>query len=326
MPDKIVQKKQILTKITFVFDFFLKNNICSLFDNSILNTFNQTIISAETNSAPVIDPLVYLVKDIPSYLQLRLNPAYHHLKRKRVIQYEGYAIDLNAVNSVEDYLIRQLSKRNKKNLLAKKRKLESTCQISYKVFLGNTLLKEDFDQLFTTFYSLLKQRFKQKRVFNRYLDRWDELQAMVFPLLQKRKASLFVILDKGRPINITLNFHVGEIVYSHIQTYDLRYAKFNLGDISILKQLEWCFDNQIKLYDLLMGKTYYKTKWCNTIYKYSYDIFYKKNNVLANVLAYALGQFLALKQFLRNQNIIGQLFSYDRFIYERRFGKNKLHS
>lgn len=315
--------KVILTKVPFVFDFFLENNISPLYENTVLNTLNSSNISVENHSKPIFGSLICLVKDIPDYLQLRVN-QHNTFKRRTVTQYKGYLIDLNTFNNSQDYLKQHLSKRNKKNLLSKKRKLETSYQISYKVFQGDNLSKEGFDQLFSEFYSLLKKRFQQKRTFNRYLSNWEVLKATSFTLLRNRKASIFVILDQGKPINITLNFHVGDTVYSHIQTYDLKYKKFNLGDISIFKQLEWCVENNIKLYDLLMGKTYYKMKWCNKVYTYSYDIFYKKNNPLATVLAYAIGQKLRLKQYLRDKDIIGPLFSYDKFIYEWRFGKNKL--
>jgi CelD/BcsL family acetyltransferase involved in cellulose biosynthesis len=219
-------------------------------------------------------------------------------------------------------LLNQLSKRNRKNLFSKVRKLENNHQVTYKMYYGG-ITKEHYDFLIDTFYKLFDRRFKEKRIYNKNLINWKYYHELIYPMILDKKASLYVIYDQDKPIDITLNFHLGHIVFSFMHTYDIDYSNFNMGDISMLKHLDWCFGHQIALFDLSIGETGQKIKWCNYSYDFKYHIFYNPKSLNSNILTLIICLKLKLKQFLRDRNIIGKLFQYDKFFYKRRAKKLK---
>jgi CelD/BcsL family acetyltransferase involved in cellulose biosynthesis len=206
-----------------------------------------------------------------------------------------------------------LSRRNQKNLFAKKKKLEAKGTISYKSFYGEPIEEALYSRLFQEFYEILKQRFDQKKVYNRDLSSWQNLKDKVYPLLGEKKASLFTIYDGPKLINVTLNFHLGNLICSHIQAFDVNYSDFNLPDIAMLKQLEWCYGHDIMMYDLMLGHTYYKEKWSNSVYRYRSQVFYRAAP-LPTLSAYLLIAYSKTKLFLRKW-IIPEGISMDRILF-----------
>ncbi len=298
----------------FIFDLIFKRHIPPLYDSKISLPITDAIIDVNISSKTNTPDSLFVVKDIPSYLKLDYSSQGNALKRRLVKQYEGYCINLTKSANVEEYIHSQLSKRNSKNLFAKKAKLEKKGTVRYQVIFGASAALEEYEILFDRLYELLKIRFEKKKIHNRDLIHWNSLKASIFPMIKSEEASLFVIYDGQSPINITLNFHIKNIIFSHIQGFDITYESYGLGDISLLKQLEWCFANNIKIYDLMIGKTYYKEKWCNTQYHYNYEQFYK-SNIQGAIIAWLFGSFYKLKQFLRDRGVIGNLFSMDKFAF-----------
>ena len=169
---------------------------------------------------------------------------------------------------------------------------------------------------------MLKRRFRQKKISNRYLEQWEELSKTTFDKILNQEASLFVIINGTKPIGITLNYHLKEHVFSHIQAYDVDFAQFNIGDILMLKHLEWCFEKKINVYDLSMGDSDFKNKWCNYNYRFNYQLFYDPNSYPQRIVAFLLVFKLRLKHYLRNRGIIGGFIQLDRLNYYR-WGRKK---
>ncbi len=296
-----------------IFNLFLENKISSFYTSNVLNYLTKT--SFKTNNTLSTNyNKVYVVKDIPDYLNFTLQKTNPHTSFKKVKQYEGFLINLINYENVEDYISKKLNSRNRKNLNSKKNKLYKNHTISSHIFFGE-ISKSDYNSTFETFYKLLKNRFNEKRTHNRYLNNWKELQESTFQKILNKQASLHIIYDDLKPISITLNFHNGDVVFSHIQTYNIDYSKYNMGDISMLNHLEWLLNNNIPVFDLSMGKTYYKEKWCNHKYTFIYHIFYNKKSILSKICAQIILQELTLVQFLRDKNIIGSLINFDKFLY-----------
>ena len=61
---------------------------------------------------------------------------------------------------------------------------------------------------------------------------------------------------------------------------------FNLGHINVVNHLEWCFDNNMKLFDMGRGDFFHKRKWVDTPYLYNEHIVYKTHSINAIVYAY----------------------------------------
>ncbi|PIA77527.1 hypothetical protein BFR04_08795 [Gaetbulibacter sp. 4G1] len=297
----------------FTFDLFLENKINAFYTSHLLNkltnvSFATTIISSNTFKT------IYIVKDIPDYLGIEVQKTNNTYHFKKVKQYKGYLINLNGYNNKEAFIRENLNKRNRKNLYSKERNLNKTHKISSRTFFGS-ISKKQYDNIFETFYILLKKRFNEKRIYNRYLSNWKDIQASTFQKILDKKASLHIIYDEMKPIAITLNFHKGDIVFSHIQAYNTNYSKYNMGDICIINQIEWLIRNNINVFDLSMGKTYYKEKWSNYTYTFIYHIFYKQKSLFSKIYAKIITNELKLIQFLRDKNIIGKLINFDKLLY-----------
>lgn len=297
----------------FIFNLFLENKINGFYTPHLLNKLTK--INFNTSLATLnVFKTIYIVKDIPGYLNVELkktNATYH---LKKVKQYKGYLINLTGYNNKEDFIARNLNKRNRKNLYSKERNLNKKYKISSQAFFGS-ISKKLYDNIFDTFYILLKKRFNEKHTYNRYLSEWKDIQAATFQKILDKQASLHVIYDESKPIAITLNFHKGDIVFSHIQAYDINYSKYNMGDICMMNQIKWLISYNVNVFDLSMGKTYYKEKWSNYAYTFKYHIFYKQKSLLSKICTNIIIIELKLIQYLRDKNIVGKLINIDKLLY-----------
>lgn len=92
----------------------------------------------------------------------------------------------------------------------------------------------------------------------------------------EKEASLYVIYNENRPIDICLNYHVAGVYVNKIRSYDIDYSKFRVGYIDIIKQLEWCLENNYAIFDLMRGDLRYKREFCNVISNLDRYILYPK--------------------------------------------------
>lgn len=296
-----------------VFDLFLKQFIPVFYNTSLINTLTGSTLKTVTAGKNDAIKKLVIVKDIPSYLKFSKsgNSVYRF---KSVTQYKGFLVWLKNYKTIDDYLQNHLSKRNRKNLFAKKRKLEASHNIITKVYFGS-IDENEFNHLFKSFRLLLEKRFQEKKIHNRYLVHWESLKTLVYKSVLEKSASLHVIFDKETPITMTLNFHKDDIVFSHIQTYHTDYSKYNMGDISMYYHIKWCLDNHVAIFDLAIGKNAYKDKWCNYSYDYYYDIHYNSTSFIAKMYAKLIEIELRFISFLRAKNIIGHFINMDKVLF-----------
>lgn len=295
---------------SFIFDLFLENKTYLPYTKNILNLINSEKFIK--NEQVTIKKKTFLIKDIPDYI--KVNTA-KNSKFLNVKQYKGALVNLCGYESVDDYLKHQFSKRNYKNLFSKERKLYRNCKINEKVFFG-AISKEEFDFIFNVFYTMLKKRFEQKKVKNRYLKNWGNIKAGVHNKILLKKASLHVIFDDVSPIAITLNYHKENTTLSHIQVYDINYSKYNMGDICMLNHLKWCFKNNITVFDMAIEVTPYKAKWCNHIYYFYNRIYYNNSSLFSILFSQLIYLELRSIQLLRDKKIIGGIFNFDKVLYK----------
>lgn len=306
---------KLINSHALVFNLFLENKISTLYNSNAVNNLSQKHFNINNSVATNSSKNVYLVKDVPNYISFSLKNPDQNIKLKKILQYKGYLANLIEYKDALTYINKNLSKRNKKNLKSKTSKLYSNHKISSKVYFG-FIDKNEYYLVFKSFYKLLKNRFDEKKIHNRYLSKWSDLQASTYQKILDKKASLFVIYDNKKPIAITLNYHVSDMVFSHIQTYHTAYSKYNMGDICMVNHLEWLIKNNTAVFDLAIGKTYYKEKWCNHEYNFMYHVFYNKKSILSKLNANIIAIELKIIQFLRDKNIIGKLFMIDKLLYK----------
>tara|TARA_R110001632_G_scaffold115217_1_gene226687 strand:- start:520 stop:1671 length:1152 start_codon:yes stop_codon:yes gene_type:complete len=279
----------------------------TIFDNQTIPDFYSSIgyadnlIVNEPNKSFISGSKVYSVNLVPSYMSCKLNDE-HLFNRKKIPQHNwGYAIFLNSDSNAAGYLKNKFNSNFRTNLNRSIRRLETCFDINYKMYHGKITI-HDYEALMESLRIMLVNRFKAINEPNNNLPKWKEICTETFPLINQKKASLFVIYDGNRPIEISLNYHLDKILFSSISSYDLDYSKFGLGHIEIYKQLEWCYLNDYDVFEMGVGGMDYKRRWSNNIYNYEHHIYYNKS-FPAN--CYGLFEItkIRLKEYLKSKQI-----------------------
>ncbi|WP_203258682.1 GNAT family N-acetyltransferase [Hyunsoonleella ulvae] len=298
---------------SFIFDLFVDDKTYIPNLKSVVNELNSSELTKKTQIT--LNKSTFIVKDVPGYIKINSESNNSHLKYVDVKQHQGALIFLKRYQSLDEFLHNQLSKRNLKNLFSKERKLLNDNDIKQKVFFGEMSEKE-FEIIFNEFFTMLKKRFEQKKILNRYLKNWIGIKNEVYDKILSKKASLHVIFNNTKPIAITLNYHKKNSVLSHIQVYDTAYSKYNMGDICTLNNIKWCLKSEITVFDMGIGVSPYKSKWCNHKYSFNYRIYYKKSSLFSILFSKLLASELKIIQFLRDKKIIGGILNFDKILYK----------
>lgn len=245
-----------------------------------------------------------LIYDVPTYFKVdttQLGGKIKHLKSK---QYPGFLIETGKYNSLNDYMLENFSKNSRNKNKKYKRRLEDSFNITYKMFFGD-ISKTEYDFIFTEFKRLLEKRFTEKQITNNNLDRkeWAFYYDIAYPLILEKKASLYVIYDKCKPIGVTLSYFSEDTLFDAITVFDIDYFKFHLGSVTIMKLIEWCIDNDMIILDFSKGYFEYKTRWCTETYDFEYHIFYDSTSLKSKMLASSIKRIYDFKHRLREKNL-----------------------
>ena len=299
----------------FFFDLFKTGYLSPFYKSPVRNRLTDDTLfdSTESKTFPEVNG-ISVIWDIPEYLEVDLRDLDANITVSKIRQYKGYLMDLTPFKNLDEFLAKQLSARSRKKLRSKKRNLESEHEIRYAFYYGS-IEKEEYNRLFDAFYGFLEERFEEKKTVNNNLGKWDYYRDLVYPMILEKRASLFAIYDKDKPITIGMQFHLSKTVFSYVQSYDIAYSQYNMGDISTMQRLTWCFEQGFDTLDLSMGETDYKLKWCNHHYDLYFHVFYNRKSP-SSVLKYRiLIAKLQFKQYLRDKDILGKRFKLDKFKY-----------
>ncbi|UII76135.1 GNAT family N-acetyltransferase [Flagellimonas sp. HMM57] len=283
---------------------FLGERTVSPFYEKVFNTFNKELIYnyPVTTKADTL----FIIEDVPDYLQVELPETFNDLKLKKVSLYDGYLIDFTKYKNLDEYLNQHFGKTSRSKLRRYVNRLELCFEVTYKMYYGH-IDKKSYDFLFQEFKYMLNRRFDQKQECNYELQHWDEFHELTYELILEKKASLFVIYNGEKPINICMNMVYDKILFSNVSCYDIDYSAFNLGTIDMLKHIEWCYDNGFEVMDLLKGYLYYKKRWINHCYKYQFHYIYLSRDKLATVIATVkrlkTGTYFTILNFLKKWNV-----------------------
>ena len=244
-----------------------------------------------------------LIFDVPRYFKLEVGTS-KKLGLLKVRQYPGYLIQLNDFTDLNDYLSKTFSKSSNQKFKRYQQRLEQCFTIDYKVYHG-AISKEAYERVFNSFYHLLTKRFDDKQTVNNNLfdHEWNFYHDVVYQMILEKKASLYVIYSDQKPISVRLNYYSDEIIFDAITVFDIDYSKFHLGKISIMKVLEWAFENNYKQFDFSKGYFDYKESWGNLKYDFEYHILYNKKSLVSIVTARIVYYIYKLKQYLRDQRL-----------------------
>ncbi|NMH88225.1 GNAT family N-acetyltransferase [Flavivirga algicola] len=262
--------------------------------------------------------IVYDVQDFNTDIPKAVNG----LSCYKIRQYPGFICDLNNYDNLHKYMLDVISKKSRYKFNSYKKKLESDYGISYKMYLDD-ITNDDYESLFTSFNFLLKKRFLEKKTVNNNLNpvEWEFYKKVTFPMMKKKQAGLFVVYNRSTPIAITLlNFSKTNMI-DVIRTFDINYSKYRLGTVSLMKQLEWCFKNNISALDFSKGYFEYKKRWANKNYMLEYHIFYDKKSFKSKLIAFLYKQFFKFKLFLRKNNLTHLIHELSFILNKKKYAK-----
>lgn len=245
-----------------------------------------------------------LLYDIPQFFDINTENHPKELKTYRIKQYPGFLINLDSYTDLNNYMTATFSKSSRYKLNKYKKRLEASFDISYKMLLGD-IAKEEYDLVFEHFKNLLQKRFQDKQITNNNLDpkEWEFYREVAYPMILEKQACLFVIYEREIPIGVTLCYLSEDILFDAITVFDIDYSKFHLGSVTIMKLIEWCLENKLKVLDFSKGYFDYKTRWANKSYDFEYHIWYDSKSLTASIIAFSLKTFFTLKQKLREKEI-----------------------
>ncbi|WP_422080662.1 GNAT family N-acetyltransferase [Ulvibacterium sp.] len=248
---------------------------------------------------------MYAIKNIPPYLKINFHSNKDWLSKKYP-SVKGFAISLENYTDINDYVRQQFKSKARSQLLRRIRRLEDCFNIRFKRYYG----KIDGDTCFGLLASLKEMiiaRFQERNQVSDNLKNWTQIQTTLYSLIIAKKASLFVIYNENTPISISICYHYGNVFFSYIDSYDIDYHKFSLGNILIYKKLELCFENGYKFLDMGWGELDYKKRWCNHIYNFEHHIWLPKYSFSAYLLATLEGYKTWIKAYLKSHKL-GLLF------------------
>lgn len=305
-----------IKKHYYFYDFFKINTNIPPFYDSIKNKSSQSVLFDSFSHNGITKHAICKVNHIPNYLHLDYSNEYN-LSIKSLNRDVGYAIHLDGFNDVDTYVNRQFKKGRTIRKYVKR--LETSFNITYERYYGD-IPQNVYDELLNYLFKMVKRRFSQLNKVNQQIigNRWQKTLEETRLLIKKKKASLFVIYDDNKPIVISIGHHWGNVFYYVMCSFDIDYSKFGLGHINFYKQVEWCIDNDYKIFDAGPGEYYYKKRWSNTTFSLLQHIVYRKDNFSDRLIANVEMLLTIIKKHLFSESVktylksIKKVFKKDR--------------
>ena len=246
---------------------------------------------------------VLLIYDVPD-MEEGTVPKLPGMGHIRIPQYPGYCCDLQGKNSVREYIDLHLSKRAHARLRNYQNRLEREQRIRFTMVRGD-IPEDAYGRLFDRFHALLTKRFEDKQTVNNNLDpeEWRFYKEVSLPMMRKGEAGLFIAYDGDVPVAMALLNFSQDRVFDVIRVFDIDYARYRLGTISLVQQLEWCIRNNFKVLDFSKGHYEYKRQWSTQAYMFHYHLWYDSKSLRSTLLARALALKFHLKFRARKYNL-----------------------
>lgn len=306
----------------FYSDIFEQHKINAVY-KSVYDSSNNKNINKEYfgDGEILLNSPIHSFKFVPNYLQTQIASG---LIQKKVFQKHGYAAFLNDYKSVEEYIDSNCKSNFRGNIRRPLKRLELCLNIKYIMYYG-TMPINTYKVLMDTFHSILKKRFEQLNARNLILENWNYYQNHAYEAICKKNASLFVMYNKDEPIAFSLNFHVEQIFYFAIPTFNLDYSKFTLGNVVIYKNLEWCFENNFKIFDMGYGGFENKVNWCNTTYDFEHHLVYNTKNGIVSLYALFLKYKYRFINYLISKNVNTKIRSFRKYLKRQEMEETSLY-
>ena len=246
---------------------------------------------------------VFLIRDIPSYLEINAPEKESKLKVKKIQQYQGFLTEVSKFDSLDQYMNDNFKSNSRSKFRRNISRLEASFDVDYIMYHG-AITQEEFDYVFACFYKLLEKRYAEKGEpcgeLNPVL--WNYYCELAFAMIQEKTGSLFVIYCNTKPIGITFSYHFNTTLIEALTVFDIDFYRFNIGHTTIYKMLEWSFNNGITLFDYTQGDFEYKKRWSNTTYDTSFHILYDSSSIVSKIITSGFICYFKLKRNLRDRN------------------------
>lgn len=286
--------KKLLNISHYNYDIFERRELPSFYDGIIITHNEDDLVLKELRKIIIPeDKVLYRMYNIPPYLNLPISDATYRKIELLEID-KGLLTDLSSYKTIQDFVNEQFSSKKRKQIRSQLKRLETCFNISYKFYYGK-IDQSTYDFLLSNSKALITKRFSQLNKSHYHLSNWDLIKNNAYNLILEKKASIFVIYDNNKPINICFSYHFNNITYNILASFDTDYAKFSLGTIDVYKQLDWNISNGFKIFDMGIGESDYKFKWSNNYYDSKHHIIVKKKSILSNIVGLNLIIYLKIK-------------------------------
>jgi len=137
---------------------------------------------------------------------------------------------------------------------------------------------------------------------------------LMYKMILSKEGVLSVIYSNGIPIGVSFSFLTDKILLFAITSFDIDYYRYNLGHTTIIKLMQWCFDNGYTVYDFSKGEYIYKDRWTNHSYDYCCHILYDSKSLKSKLIAKGISSYFSFKQYLRDRNV-NRLYYKMRYVF-----------
>ncbi len=237
---------------------------------------------------------VLMFKDVSDYVDIELLEQSKSIVVNKIKTIKGHLVELHLFSNIVEYLETNFNSKSRSNFRRYENRLKTCFNIKYVSYYGE-ITKQEYDRLFIILKRILVRRFTEKQEYNYELQHLEGYRDVLYDMILEKRANLFVIYDGDKPISVRINMCKKNIAYYILSGYDIDYSKFHLGFIDMLKNIEWCIDNNFEIYDLLKGYDYYKSKWSTKKHDYYNHIIYNSNSI-ATLL---IGQYITTKEIIK---------------------------
>jgi len=253
----------------------------------------------------------FIIYDVPDYFDIDSKKACH-IKVKKIKQYKGFSTQLYDFESFDDFFKSQFKSNSRYKYKRNITRLETCFDIEYKIFCGD-ISKEEYEHISVFFKKNLSRRFGSLGLDNNIVSKWDYYYDLIYKMILSKEGVLTAIYNNNIPIGISFSFLSDKIMFFAITSFDIDYIRYNLGHTTIIKLMNWCFDNGFQVYDFSKGQYEYKDRWTNNSYNYECHILYDSNSLMSKLRANFYKSYFGFKQYLRDKNV-NKL--YTRFKYQ----------
>lgn len=302
---------------TFSFDSieklkFFRSRVPSLYVNVGKNITNGNYYVINTGSSDYKGK-VFLVYDVPTYFDVETELV-ANVKVDKIPQYKGFSSQLKGFESFDDYFNAQFKSKSRYKYRRNITRLEACFDVDYKMYHGE-ISKEEYDFVCKYLKQNLSRRFDSLGLDNDIISKWDYYYDLMYKMILSKEGVLSVIYCNGIPVGISFSFLTDKILLFAITSIDIDYYRYNLGHTTIIKLMQWCFENGYNVYDFSKGEYIYKDRWTNHSYDYCCHIIYDSKSLKSKIVAKTISNYFSFKQYLRDKNV-NRLYYKLRYIFK----------